>query len=123
MKKVLIFDTSILCLWLNVPGMDTCDSDYDPWNMDRVQQKIAEEQDNKSTFILPLATIIETGNHIAQASRSRKEGAEALADLIKKAADGESPWAVFSEQHTLWSSEKMKELADSWPALAAKNSP
>jgi len=29
MKKVLIMDTSILCVWLDVPGMATCGPDDD----------------------------------------------------------------------------------------------
>ncbi len=118
MKKVLIIDTSILCIWLDVPGMDTCGSDNDQWNKDRVQQKITDEQQNKSTFVLPLATIIETGNHIARATHSRKERADALAELMYKSADQKTPWAAFSEQGTLWSAEKLKELAESWPELA-----
>ncbi len=119
MRKVLIIDTSILCVWLDVPDMDTCGPDDDQWDKDRVQQKIEEEQQNRSTFVLPLATIIETGNHIAQASHSRKERADALADLMTKSADEQTPWAAFSEQSTLWTPEKLKALADIWPNLAA----
>ena len=43
MRKVLIIDTSILCVWLDVPAMDTCGPDNDQWNKDRVQQKIEVE--------------------------------------------------------------------------------
>ncbi len=99
--------------------MDTCGPDDDQWDKDRVQQKIEEEQQNRSTFVLPLATIIETGNHISQASHSRKERADALADLMTKSADQQTPWAAFSEQSTLWTPEKLKKLADIWPNLAA----
>ncbi len=119
MRKVLIIDTSILCVWLDVPGMDTCGPDNAQWDKDRVQKKIDEEQQKKSTFVLPLATIIETGNHIAQASHSRKERADVLADLMKKSADQQTPWAAFSEQNVLWAPEKLKKLAETWPNLAA----
>lgn len=119
MRKVLIIDTSILCVWLDVPGMGTCGPDDDKWSKARVHQKFEEEQENESTFVLPLATIIETGNHIAQARSSRKERADALAELIKKSADQKTPWAAFSEQSTLWTAEKLKELAETWPNLAA----
>lgn len=118
MKKVLIFDTSILCVWLEVPGMDFCGPDKDKWDKARVQQKIGAEQINKATFVLPLATIIETGNHISQAKQSRKDCAEALAELMKKSADQQTPWAAFSEQSPLWSPEKLKILAGVWPDLA-----
>jgi hypothetical protein len=38
---------------------------------------------------------------------------------MKKSADQQTPWAAFSEQSTLWSSEKLKKLAEVWPDLAA----
>lgn len=85
MKKVLILDTSILCVWLDVPGM---------------------------------ATLIETGNHIAQASHSRRERGEDLGELMRLSADERTPWAVFSDQYTLWTKEKLKALSEYWPELA-----
>ena len=120
MKRVLIIDTSILCIWLDVAGMDTCGPTDDKWDKQRVDQKLNEELTKKTTFVLPLASIIETGNHISQASHSRKERGEALANLMRKSADEESPWAAFSDQSMLWSAEKLKSLADSWPNLAAR---
>lgn len=120
MKKVLIIDTSVLCVWLRVPGMESCGPDKDQWDWDRVEKKINEEYQNHSTFVLPLATIIETGNHISQAKHSRKERGESLADLMSKSADQKSPWAAFSEQAVLWTSDKLKELADTWPDLAVR---
>lgn len=122
MRKVLIIDTSILCVWLEVPGKKTCGSDHDRWNKQRVDEKIAMEMKAKTTFVLPLASIIETGNHIAQSSHSRYERAQALAELMRKSADNQTPWAAFSEQSSLWSPEKLKWLADYWPTLAAGNS-
>lgn len=73
MKRVLIIDTSILCVWLDVPGMGNCGPDHDKWDKRRVDEKIEAEKTNNTVFVLPLATIIETGNHIAQSAHSRKE--------------------------------------------------
>ena len=120
MKKVLIIDTSILCVWLDVPGMGTCGPADDQWDKQRVQEKIQNETLASTTFVLPLATIIETGNHISQAPHSRKERGELLADLIRKSSDQMTPWAAFSDQSILWSPEKLKNLADTWPDLAAQ---
>lgn len=121
MKRVLIIDTSILCIWLDVPGKESCGPDHDRWDKTRVDEKIrCEIQEKTTTFVLPLASIIETGNHIAQASHSRKERGEALADLMRNSADQQTPWAAFSDQTVLWSREKLKLLADSWPLLAAQ---
>lgn len=80
MRKVLIIDTSILCIWLEVPGMDDCGPDDDKWNKQRVSRKIQEEERHNTTFVLPLASIIETGNHISHADHSRRERGEVLAD-------------------------------------------
>lgn len=120
MKRVLVIDTSILCVWLDVPGMESCGPDNDKWDKTRVNAKLAEESDNRTTFVLPLASIIETGNHISQAGHSRRERGQALADLMRKSADEESPWAAFSDQSVLWSPEKLKAMADFWPDLAAQ---
>ena len=43
-----------------------------------------------------------------------------MADLMRKSAEQESPWAAFSDQSILWSVEKLKVLADCWPELAAQ---
>jgi len=121
LKHLLIIDTSILAIWLEVPGMENCGPDHDRWDKKRVAQKIQSEIDEKTTtFVLPLASIIETGNHIAHARHSRKERGDALADLMRKSADQQTPWAAFSDQTVLWSPEKLKLLADSWPELAAQ---
>ena len=120
MRNVLILDTSILCVWLEVPDMDSCGPDTDKWNRQRVMNKIKTEEKDGTIFVLPIASLIETGNHIAQSKHSRRERGQALADLMKKSANEESPWAAFSEQSALWSSEMLVRLAEAWPDLAAK---
>ncbi|MEA5579418.1 hypothetical protein [Anabaena sp. UHCC 0451] len=121
MKKVLIIDTSILCVYLGVPGKETCGDDNDKWDKKRVEIRFQEEEKQGTDFILPLATIIETGNHIAQANSKRYEIAQTFADILMKVADGVIPWAVFTTQiDELWSLEKLKELALEWPILASQ---
>jgi len=119
-RQILEIDTSILCVWMNVPDMETCGPDRDKWDRQRVEAKIEEEMQNNTTFVLPLATIIETGNHIAHAGHSRRERGKVLAELMHKSADQQTPWAAFSDQSVLWSPEKLKALADSWPDLVAQ---
>lgn len=65
MQKVLIIDTSILCVYLKVPNMEDCGPDNDKWDYNRVVRKINDEIINKSYLVFHLATLIETGNHIA----------------------------------------------------------
>ena len=64
--KVLIMDTCILCVWLGIPYMDDCGADKNKWTIKRVQKKIDEEIKKGTKFVLPIATIIETGNQIDQ---------------------------------------------------------
>lgn len=119
-KRVLVFDTSILCCLLEVPGKETAGPDNDQWTKQRIDSLIATELASGSTFVLPLATLIETGNHIAQAASMRFECAKKLAEYIQQAAEGSTPWAAFTEQSKLWDSDSLRDLAGRWPPLAAK---
>lgn len=119
-KSVVVIDTSILCVWLKVPGRLTCGSDGDRWDFDRTDLEIQRHLSAGSVLILPLTTIIETGNHIAQATGDRYPLAKDLGDIICKAADAESPWAAFSEQADRWTPENLKKLAQEWPPLACQ---
>lgn len=115
-KKVLIIDTSILCVWLKVPGMETCGTKDSPITFEYVNSKIeAEAKSGRTTFVLPIASIIETGNHITHIKRGdKKTSVIEFANILTDAADEKSPWAAFSEQSTLWKQEKLKELAQNW---------
>lgn len=118
MNKVLIIDTSILCVWLQVSNMESCGPDQDRWTHDRICKKIKKEQEEGTTFILPIATIIETGNHIAHAKGNRFAMAEKLSDKIIDATNATSPWAAFTEQKELWSNDGLKSLASRWKLTA-----
>ena len=118
MRRVLVFDTSVLCVWLAVPGKETCGPEDDFWDRDRVQALVAAEAQRRSVFVLPLASIIETGNHIAQAGSHRFETAQALMGLLRKALDEDEPWAAFAHQADLWSGDSMNRLVQEWPGLA-----
>ena len=119
-RKVLIFDTSILCVWLRLPGMTTCGPGGDKWDCARVDAKLHAEEKAQTTFVLPLAAIIETGNHISQSGGDRFKLAQALGAVMRNAADSATPWAAFSAQSELWSDNQVRALADTWPPLAAQ---
>ena len=118
MRKVLIIDTCIMCIYLKVPYMDDCGSDNDKWDYRRVKEKIDAEIEQKSILVLPLATLIETGNHIAQAHGEKYLSATGLSEIIKKTAKAEEPWAAFTFQSELWNEENLIKLANNWPQLA-----
>ena len=117
---MLILDTSVLCVWLKVPGKETCGSGKTCLDFETVNGQIKSAIELQYTLVLPLASILETGNHITHAREYRHERATALAELMIKAADEASPWAAFSDQQTLWVPEGLKKLAQAWPDLAAR---
>ena len=120
MKNVLVIDTSILCVWLQVPGKTECGEESDRWDFTRVRDYICTAEMKKTTFVLPLAAIIETGNHISQAPNSRYELAQNLCKVISAAVEQSSPWAAFTEQSDMWCKERLNDLANEWPTFAAE---
>lgn len=119
-RRLLVLDTSVLCCLLQVPGKETCGSGDDAWDHERVSNLVASEIARSSILVLPLAAIIETGNHVAQAKTGdRFSAATRLATIIASAAEGTSPWAAFKHQADLWDSPKLRVLAATWPKLAA----
>lgn len=120
-RTVLVIDTSILCVWLAIPGFETCGPKEDRWDKARVDTFIQPHLDAGATLVLPLASIIETGNHIAQNPGNRFELAQGLCHLLRQAVDGTAPYAAFSEQSVLWGPEQLRKLAEEWPSLAAQS--
>lgn len=118
-RKVLILDTSILCCWLRVPGKDTAGSGQSQWDYDKVLALLNKERKQRSLFVLPIASLIETGNHIAQCKGDRHQLASALGQCLLDAANEASPWAAFTDQSALWETAQLQELAAAWPPLAA----
>ena len=115
-QKVLIVDTSILCVYLKVPCKTTCGPKDDKWDFTRVEQKFLEEEEAGTLFVLPMATLIECGNHVAQVKTGNcYDFAMALSSVIEKAANEKSPWAAFTDQRSLWSSDQLLKLVADWP--------
>lgn len=120
MAKILIIDTSILCVWLKIYRMDHAGPIDDLWDFSRIDTKINEEIVNGTTLVLPLATIIETGNHIAYSNGNRYKLAVSFCNLVEQTANNQTPWAAFTVQTELWEKENMIELARKWPAFATR---
>lgn len=73
----------------------------------------------KEKIILPFATIIETGNHIAHIpdGRLRYDTAKKFCDAIIKTIDGEAPWSYYGSQLT---EEDLRVICDGFPDAALK---
>lgn len=118
MGKVLILDTSILCVWLRVGGKETCGPEGNRWGYERVNEKISAEVASKTILVLPLAAIIETGNHIAQCNGDKYALVNTFVELVNSAADETTPWAAFTQQSALWSKDGLKKLSNRWKETA-----
>lgn len=116
--KVLIIDTSILNVWLDVPGMSPVGPESDKWDKKRVSQKISDEIELGTLFVLPLAAIIETGNHITHVPGDIFPYVNRFADFLVQTAEGKSPWAAFTSQNSLWTGEGLSSLAERWRKTA-----
>lgn len=83
---IAIVDTSVLCELLGVPGKS---GGYD------ARAQYARRLDDGEHFVLPLATVIETGNHISHGGTGgqRREVATRFVELVKKSLNGETPFA------------------------------
>jgi len=113
MAKVLIIDTSIMCVWLKVPGMETTGRNNEH-TYAVVAEHIEKEKNEGTKLVLPIATIIETGNHIAHANGNKEISVNELSDIIVTAAKGESPWVAIDVQNALWQVESLSALVSEW---------
>ncbi len=112
MKAVAIVDTSIFCNVLNIPNMNS--------ERHQVMKDFDKFIQEDTSFLLPMAVIYETGNHIAQLSDGghRHIFAKLFTKQVRKAINGEAPWQVMQlpnmEEVGEWLSdfpEKVKEGA------------
>lgn len=90
---VNIIDTSVLCNILDLPFMSQ--------NRPAVIHELAAlQKDKQQILILPLATIIETGNHIAHIADGhiRRNRAKKMAELIEKTVNDEAPWTYYGKE-------------------------
>lgn len=117
MAKILIIDTSIMCVWLKVPGMETTGKNSE-YTQDIVAQHIEEEKKKGTKLVLPITTIIETGNHIAHANGNKEQSVEDLCSMIISSANGETPWIAIDMQHSLWDADNLPVLVEEWKKTA-----
>ena len=86
MNAVCLIDASVFLNILNVPGRNN--------EKETVIRSFHDYTELNCTFILPMATILETGNHIAQNGDggTRRETAQRFCDAVKGAFNGDTPW-------------------------------
>lgn len=89
MTRIIFVDTSVLLCILDVPGKNQ--------DRDAVVRRFADlATAGSNTLILPVAAVIETGNHIAHLSDGsvRRTRMEKLARILQDSATATAPWVV-----------------------------
>lgn len=88
MSAIILLDTSVYLNVLDVPGFNQ--------NRSSILESFERSIGAGDYFLLPLATVWETGNHIAKLStgQTRRRYAEKLVDEIAKAFQGTTPYRV-----------------------------
>ncbi len=86
MSATCLIDTSVFVEILNVPTKNA--------HHKEVLSDLETKIQNNETLFLPMATILETGNHIAQNGdgRQRRRCAKKFVSQVQKALDGKSPF-------------------------------
>lgn len=90
MVRVCFVDTSVLLELLEVPGKAQQPAE--------VRDRLAHLVKGGVQLVLPIATIIETGNHVAQIAEgsARRRCAERFVKLLRATAEGVLPWVLHS---------------------------
>lgn len=93
--SICLLDTSVFVEILRVPDMDT--------RAKEIASELRKKIDEKESLFLPMATILETGNHIAQHGdgNSRRKAANRFVAQVQLALDGKSPFTTVSFQNTM----------------------
>jgi hypothetical protein len=86
---IVVVDTSVLLNILDVPGRN-----QDRTNIKRELRKLVV--DKGTELFLPLVTVVEAGNHIAQLSdgNQRRHAGQRLVDLVEQAMAGKAGWVL-----------------------------
>lgn len=90
MPSVILVDTSIFLNVLNVAGFNQ--------NANQLRRELENFIVNDDYLLLPIAAIVETGNHVAHLSDggNRRRCAETFVEQVKLALSGEAPWTPTS---------------------------
>jgi hypothetical protein len=109
-KSIILIDTSVFCNILNLPGYNQKEREvYDAY---------VEHVKNEDTLLLPMAVVLETGNHIAQISNGheRRKRAELFLSQIRDSISGVSPWTPTP----FWQNERVLNWLPDFPDFATR---
>lgn len=100
-RRVSFVDTSVLCNLLPVPGFDD--------DRDQAVEQMRARECSGETLILPVTTVIETGNFIAQIpdGRVRRTTAQTFSKMLRMVIDNRAPWQL---HRFTWDDAFLREL-------------
>lgn len=109
MKAIAIIDTTVFCNIVQVPHMHN--------ELDEVLAELEELIKSKTALLLPMATVLETGNHIAQNGNGemRRQAALRFCDGVQKAIEGTAPWTPTP----FWDVESLTQWLGEFPNRAS----
>ena len=110
MRSVRFVDTSVLCDLLRVPGKSQRHAE--------VRGELNSLIARGTVMVLPIATIIETGNHIAHVGdgAARRTCAERFCELLEATAAGTLPWVL---HQVAWDAQMLRTLCAGTPTTGA----
>lgn len=107
--NVKFIDTSVMLNLLEVPGRCV--------EKELVKKQWKEYLAAEDVLIMPAATIIETGNHIAHIENGniRRNIAARFGEFLRKTANGEAPWQFYGvaidKNELLYLADNVEEFA------------
>ncbi len=102
MAEVVFLDTNVLLNVLDVPGK----------NSDRAEvvTEFRRLRAAGATLIIPIAAVVEVGNHLAQlAGHERQDRSRTFAAFLRASIDGAAPWVVSGAS---WDESFLRALLD-----------
>jgi len=106
LSALCILDTSILCELLQIPRKSQPTAGF--------TEEFKEKVEDRHEFLLPLAVIFETGNHIGHSKGDRHRLAGKLRDLVQQSLAGKAPFTITP----LPQREELHALLDGFPTWA-----
>lgn len=109
--NVRFIDTSIMTNILDIPHMNQ--------NREEVIKEFNNIPLSNTTLLLPLSTIIETGNHIAHINDGnvRRQKAELFSYYLLKTVNKQAPWSFYGNELT---EADIRSIAADFPSQALK---
>ena len=106
MSDIVLVDSSVLLNVLDIPGFNQ--------DRDDILERFGQLVNADDHLLLPMAAVLETGDHVADLSdgRERRRYAQRFRDCIYEALQGDAPWTPIEFPETSQLAEWLAEFPD-----------